>query len=335
MSLAGWGLSRITGLFPFAVIEVLLVAYTGWRIADLARGVVALVHRRRRLRNAAAGFALVTLRDAGIVVALFYALWGLGYARAPLETRQAWPEPAAGPVDDRLAELAAALVDATNVAYVRLHGSDDTGEPTRVTDVAAADRAAEEGWLRAAGILGVRAPAAWPRPAAKRLVLSPVLHRLGLAGFYSPFTGEANLNADVPAAYYPHVLAHEKAHQRGFHPEDEANFLGWLAGASSTDPLARYSASLFAQRQMLFALLHTDPDLAGTLIARRHPGVQRDVDDLRAYWERGRGRATDIARRMNDAYLRSNRVEGGIESYGRSVGLLLRWADAREGTLAP
>ena len=335
VSLAGWGLARISGLFPFALVEVLFVAYAAWRITGLVRGVGRVFRRQRRLRNAAGGFGLVVLGDAGIAVALFYALWGLGYARAPLETRLAWSEPVEGPVTERLAALADRMVDDTNGAYVALHGTEDAGEPTSIADTSAVDRAAEEGWLRAAETLGANAPVTWPRPAAKRLVLSPVLHRLGLAGFYCPYTGEANLNAGVPAAYYPHVLAHEKAHQRGFHPEDEANFLGWLAGASSSDPLSRYSASLFAQRQLLFALLRTDPDTAEILIAHRHPGVQRDVDDLRAYWERGRGRATDLARRLNDAYLRTNRVEGGIDSYGRSVELLLRWADVRGGRLTP
>ncbi|HET9888276.1 MAG TPA: hypothetical protein VFR10_12285 [bacterium] len=31
---------------------------------------------------------------------------------------------------------------------------------------------------------------------------------------------------------------------------------------------------------------------------------------------------------MNDAYLKSNRVEGGVASYGKSVELLLRYAAA-------
>jgi hypothetical protein len=331
--MAGWGLAWITGLFPFAVVELLLIAYLAWRGTALGRGIARVARRRRRPGNAAGEFGLVLLSDAGIAVALFYALWGLGYARAPLETRLAWGDVERGPVTERLTELAGRLVDETNEAYVALHGTEDTGEPTRISDPHAADRGAEEGWMQAAKILRMPPPANWSRPRAKRLLLSPVLHRLGLAGFYCPYTGEANLNAGVPAAYYPHVLAHEKAHQRGFHPEDEANFLGWLAGASSPDPLAAYSAALFAQRQLLFALLRADPGAAEELIPRRHPGVQRDVDDLRAYWERGRGRASDLARRLNDAYLRSNRVEGGIDSYGRSVELLLRWAELRGGSL--
>jgi hypothetical protein len=155
---------------------------------------------------------------------------------------------------------------------------------------------------------------------------------MGLSGFYCPFTGEANVNASVPAAYRAHTIAHEKAHQRGIHPENEANFLGFLAGISSHDPVARYSALLFAQRQLLRALLSAGArDEAKELIDRRLPGVQRDVDDLNAYWSRYVGPARRIATRVNDAYLKTNRVHDGVLAYGRSVELIVAWARSRGG----
>jgi hypothetical protein len=63
--------------------------------------------------------------------------------------------------------------------------------------------------------------------------------------------------------------------------------------------------------------------------------VQRDVDDLRAYWERHRGAGHDVTRAVNDAYLRTNRVEGGVRSYERSVELLIAFARTRGGRLTP
>jgi len=62
--------------------------------------------------------------------------------------------------------------------------------------------------------------------------------------------------------------------------------------------------------------------------------VQRDVDDLNAYCEVARGTAGRMTRAMNDAYLKTNRVEGGVEAYGGSVELLMRFARERGGTLA-
>jgi hypothetical protein len=128
-------------------------------------------------------------------------------------------------------------------------------------------------------------------------------------------------------------VAHEKAHQRGVHREDEANFLGWLAAASSPDPYARYSAAVFAQRHLLWALIPVDEEAARALVAHRLPGVQRDVDDLRAYWAPAEGLTGRVAERVNDAYLRTNRVPDGVASYGRAAELLLLWAERHGGSL--
>src|SRR5262249_23272045 len=65
------------------------------------------------------------------------------------------------------------------------------------------------------------------------------------------------------------------------------------------------------------------------------PGVQRDVDDLRAYWTVSEGRTGKITESMNNAYLRGNHVAEGTASYGRSVELLLAWARRNGDALPP
>lgn len=181
----------------------------------------------------------------------------------------------------------------------------------------------------------------WPGPAsrrhgrAKRPLLSPLFTRMGISGVYAPWTGEAHINGQVPAARLGQVLGHEKAHQRGVAPEDEANFLGTLAAARADDPLARYAGLLFAQRQILRALQRADGERAMPLIRARHPGVQRDVDDIVAFWTRHRGRVRNWARATNDLYLRGHRIPDGRLSYGRSVELLVRWVRRGESIDRP
>ena len=329
-----WVLSRITGPLPFSLAEIVIVAFVSRQAVGAARGIVPAIRRRRRWRNALAAGALRLGQDAGIAVALLYLLWGFQYARPPVEARFGWPGGDDAPVEV-IADLAEEMVVAANDAYVELHGAEDAGEPTTIVDPAALDAALEKGWERVAATCGIRGPAAARFGRAKRLLISPILDRLGLSGFFFPFTGEANVNAGVPAVSYPQVVAHEKSHQRGVGPENEANFFGFLAAALAPDANARYSARVFAQRQLLTALLGAEPEKARELIARRHPGVQRDVDDLRAYWERHRGRAMDVTRAVNDAYLKTNRVEGGVLSYGRSVELFVAFARQRRGRLTP
>jgi hypothetical protein len=250
-----------------------------------------------------------------------------------VEERHGWPAGDEAP-REVIAGLAAEMVEAANLAYVELHGTEDAGEPTRAPEAGVLNAALEEGWRSVAREMGIAGLAGGRFGPVKRLVTSGILHRLGLSGFYFPFTGEANVNRDVPAVSYPQVVAHEKAHQRGINPEDEANFFGFLAAALAPDPCARYSACVFAQRQLLVTLLDVDQERARELLERRHPGVQRDIDDLRAYWERHRGPARTISRAVNDAYLKTNRVEGGVLSYGRSVELLVAYSRARGGRLS-
>jgi hypothetical protein len=103
----------------------------------------------------------------------------------------------------------------------------------------------------------------------------------------------------------------------------------------SPDPYARYSAWVFAQGHLVRVLADVDRDLAREVVAERVPGIRRDLDDLATYWDQFRGVGTDIGRAVNDRYLRANRVHGGIQSYGRSVRLLITFASQNQGRLAP
>jgi hypothetical protein len=331
-----WWLSRVTGIVPWSVGEVLILLLLALFLALLARGLADVARRRRRIANLLAGAALLGAQSTGLIVGAFYLLWGFGYSRPRLEERFDWPSGAAASAVE-LEALAREMLDATNREYREVHGTDDAGKPTALRDPAALEPALEEGWRRAASAAGLGGlPERGEYGRIKRpLVLSRALDWLGISGFYLPFTGEANVNRGLPAASYPMTAAHEKAHQRGFNPENEANFFGFLAAANAPDPLARYAAFLFAQRQLLAALAALDEERVGQLLRQRLPGVQRDVDDIRDYWARFEGPAREASRRTNDAFLRTNRVEGGVASYGRSLELLVAWARERGGTLAP
>jgi hypothetical protein len=324
-----FGLSKLTAPLPFALAELAVAAWIVVRLIQVACGVVAIRRAPRSAAALAGGAALSLLRDAGLLLGLFQLLWGFGYLRAPLEER---PELAAHFGEShrdaaRLAALAERAVVAANDAYVVLHGVKDRGTPTAIEDPRGLEAGVEQGWQECARTLGLSYPAARRHGPAKRLLISPLLRFVGLAGVYSPFTGEATVNAGMPALDYAHAVAHEKAHQRGVNREDEADFLGWLAAVSAPDPLARYAAAVEAQRELLRALMPLDRQAATDLVARRHPGVQRDIDDLTAYWAPAEGRLGRFGRRVNDAFLKSNRVDDGIASYDRSLDLLLAWAD--------
>lgn len=326
-------LSWASSYVPFSVGEALLGVAAAWVVLTVGPVVVQVARRRRRLRNALAA-GLLRLASFGSATAVaFYLVWGLHYARAPAIERFGWE-----PVDladpralEELARLAGELVDLTNAQYRILHGCDDAGAPTdRDVDL---DAALDTAYARVAEELGLHPSFAAPRGPAKPLLASALSSWLGIAGIYSPFTGEANYNTLPPAWQHPYTVAHEKAHQRGIASEDEASFLGFLACIRSDDPFVAYSGWLFAQRRLLTELGAADPERAAMLLARRLPGVQRDVDALRAFWASWQGSGHTLGHRVNHAYLTANQVQGGALSYSMAAHLIVAWARQQGGRL--
>jgi hypothetical protein len=174
------------------------------------------------------------------------------------------------------AELAAfgdQLVDEVNALYLDLHGWPDAYRLTEPPNgVDAVDAAVDRAFAAVAEQLDLHPSVGWSRGPQKPLVTSVVFSYLGIGGFYLPFTAEANINVGPPAWTLAHTIAHEKAHQRFFNSENEANFFGFLACIHSDDPFLRYGGWLFAQRQVLRALSKADEPAFRRVIARRYPG---------------------------------------------------------------
>ncbi|MFM7711080.1 MAG: DUF3810 domain-containing protein [Ferruginibacter sp.] len=149
----------------------------------------------------------------------------------------------------------------------------------------------------------------------------------GVAGYYNPFTAEAQLNRNLPVFLKPFVACHELAHQLGYANESEANFVGYLTCRQSTHPLFRYAAHLemlmLANRQLRL----TDTAAARTILKQCQPGVQRDLQTWRDYQQRQSQVLGTVFERVFDVFLKSNRQQAGIRSYDAAVMLLLSYED--------
>ncbi len=318
---------------PFSVGAVLATALAVTAVWKGARGL-------GRIREGAAPAAVV-LEGArwasglvGLLLIAFYALWGLNYARAPLDVRLGMA--ADEPIDARALEsLARLAADRTNEAYRALHGGrDDIGVPTaQPVDPVATSRALEVGWSRVARELGLPPAAAERYGPVKTLGVTGLIDFLDIAGVYIPFTGEANVSGAQPDLSFPAVAAHEQAHQRGLARENEATFAGALAAIHADDPLVRYSGWARILRALQVDLARADREAWRDLSASLAPGVLRDWRDYVEWLKESRGAAAPLVEATNDAYLRAHGVPGGIESYGRVTTLLLEWARLHGGGL--
>lgn len=333
-------LSWLTAWYPYSLGELVMLAGYAAIPGGLIVVAVQCLRKRRQWRNGLARYGLWFVTIAHVALVMFYGVWGLNYMREDVFARQGWERLATG--DDapeaveELAALCAELVAATNAAYIAAMGSEDAGEPsTPSLSLREMDAEIERALDRMAADQGMPRGFEGRRGRVKPWLGSWVFTKLGITGMYFPFTAEAQINMLPPWSGRPHTIAHEKAHQRAITSEAEANFVGFLACIYSEDPFVRYSGLLFAKRQLLGTLGRADRERAQEIATARVPGVTRDLEAIGQFWAQHRGPAQTASRAFNDAYLRANRVEGGVQSYGMSAELLVLLARKQGGSLLP
>ena len=123
----------------------------------------------------------------------------------------------------------------------------------------------------------------------------------------------------------PFVMMHETAHANGVMNEGEANFVAFYAGIRSDEPLLRYSASLYAMRQMLSLAYALDPQLYAELTELRSEKVRKDLEVSQEYYDRHDGWIADVSGFFNNLYLQWNGISSGTGSYSETGVQILNW----------
>lgn len=161
------------------------------------------------------------------------------------------------------------------------------------------------------------------QPNLKNSLYSEVFSHLGVSGYYNPFTSESQVNKRMPDSKLLFTTFHESAHQFGFAPESEANFVGFLMGIESDHFDFQYVSNFKAMRSILNRILWVDPMyVKGYIDFRYSPGMKRDREYEMEINEKYTGKTGDAFSMMNEAFLKMNNQEG-LESYGRFVELLV------------
>lgn len=152
----------------------------------------------------------------------------------------------------------------------------------------------------------------------KPVVLSEIWTYTHIAGVYTFFTGEANINTNFPEYTLPFTVAHEMAHQRGISREEEANFVAFLVCISSDDPYIRYSGYLSVFEYVASALYKADKDMyAGLVSEYMSDAVRLELISFDRFFEKYRdSAASDVVSTVQDAYLQTQGQTQGSQSYG-------------------
>ncbi|MCI9211935.1 MAG: DUF3810 domain-containing protein, partial [Ruminococcus sp.] len=152
----------------------------------------------------------------------------------------------------------------------------------------------------------------YPHP--KPVCVSEILSYQNLSGVYSPFTIEANYNADMVDYNIPFTLCHELSHLRGFMQEEEANFIAFLACIGSDNRDFEYSGYLTGWVYCMNALRRADAEEWQQVREWLDEAAEADLRENSRFWEYYDGAVAEVSDKVNDTYLKANGQSEGVQS---------------------
>lgn len=309
------GQRLLFGWIPFSVGDLLYGAAVVLLLYRLVRGVRRLVRRQVGHGWLLRGVGMVVLILLWVYV-VFNVLWGLNYNRLGIADQlqlQVRPYTTA-----ELNELTVVVVEELNGldSMARTHRV-DLGRMTLLRD----------GAVRGYDSLAAKDPRfAYRSASVKQSLFSyPGLY-IGFAGYYNPFTGEAQVNMRDPLFGLPYTSCHEMGHQLGYAKENEANFIGFLAARSSPDPAFSYSAYLDLYLYSIRELYFRDSVLAKGFKGKLAPGVREDLRELQRFNRKYENPVEPVIWDLYGRYLRVNRQPHGIVTYSEVTAWLIAYA---------
>ena len=320
------GIHRLTSLLPFSLAECLVILAPIAALTLLAVFIVHLIRNREQRGFRAAKFGLNLICIAGILWFSFTVCCGINYSRYPfaqvcgLTVRDSSVEELTG-LCTELAETLSAL---------RPGLTEDENGVMALSGASPSDTAADA--KEAYAKLAEKYPTLPDHYGApKPVFFSRAMSWADITGVFFPFTFEANVNVDIPDYSIPSTMCHELTHLRGYMREDEANFIAFLACRESENAEFQYSGTMLAFIHANNALFAVDAELGNETYSLLSEAVQRDLSANTAYWKQFEGPIAEVSSAVNDTYLKANRQEDGVKSYGRMVDLLLADYRSRHG----
>jgi len=314
-------LTPLSNRLPFAMLDVLGVGLAVAVVVTLAQAIRDAWRMRapsrliRTLGHLAASGAVLYL--------LFLLLWGFNYRRVRMTDRLVLER--AAPTSEDVVQLGLRAVDSMNSLYAVAHAAPLPDGEWRNAGL----RSAFADVVRALS----DAPPAEPGR-LKRSLLGPYFRWTGVDGMINPFGLEVLANPDLLLFERPFVAAHEWGHLAGYADEADANFVGWLTCVRAS-PAAQYSGWFYLYWQVSGEV---DDRERARLSAPLEEGPRQDLNAVIARLRRGEVPALQRASwKVYDTYLKANRVEAGVRSYGEVVNLIFRakyesgWTPVRRG----
>lgn len=284
-------LSYFSGWIPFSVTDLFYVMLILFPVALL----VLLLFRKIRIRQ----LLTLLINTVAIIYISFYWLWGFNYFRQDLNQRLDLKE--AQPSTQEFIKAFSWLINETNQSWLPMDSLNHDSIEQAITEA----YQTHTPWLRL-DTYGKSRP--------KPLLFSRFWAAASVGGYYGPFFSEIHTNSYLYPTEYPCVLAHETAHRLGITSEAEANFYAWYICHHSTNQRLQYSANCYLLRFFLYQARHL-PDFRDSVQPLRKE-VREDMKKLHQHYRALMNQKIEkAAGKVNDAYLKTNNVQKGVDDY--------------------
>ena len=302
--------SRVSGLAPFSVAELIIIFVPLVVVIYIIYTVVKTVLSKENKLKIALNGCLNIMCTVSVILFLFTANCGINYYKSGIsETMHIKTQPVS---TEELYKVCVYLAQKASDARQGL--SED-----------------KNGIAKISGNLNERAKnyvnrllnTSYSQP--KNVFFSRAMSYLNITGVYFPFTFEANVNIDVPEFSIPATMCHELAHINGIMPEEDANFISFLACIGSHDNEFSYSGYTMAMIYASNALYRSDKEKYADFTRYMSDGLMRDLNAQSEYWKQFETPVAETASAINDTYLKSNSRSDGIRSYGNMVDLTVAY----------
>ena len=296
-------LSAFSSLFPFPLMELLVVSLILWLI-------LYPVWKRKK----SIPWRKILLREMEMlawVYVWFYMGWGLNYFRHNIYTRLQTPP----------------------VAYEEQHFKDFLKDYTeRLNTTYQADTKIDSEILKEhvqtfyanlPSAYGLSQPKEWQEP--KDFIFTSLYNKVGVLGSMGPFFAEAQLNGDLPEVQYPFTYAHEFSHLLGVSNEAEANYWAYRACTESSSTALQYCGyfGLFPYILSNASYLLPKEDFQAWIQTVR-PEIIEQYKEKNRYWqERYSPLIGEIQDFTYNFFLKGNKIASGKKNYAEVIGLLL------------
>ncbi len=310
------GLAHLTSLLPFSLAETVVLCAIPLAILFLVWCIVVAAKKNTLTRQ--------IFRLLGVLVLLlsmFVLTFGIAYDTTPLEDKMELTvtEPTA---DELYVSCAKTLIEILKAEKVITRsGNGAAPMPYSFDEMVDKLNTAYDTLYEQYDFLSPL------HTKVKRIALSRPMTYTHLSGMYTFWSGEANVNVNYPDYVIVYTTAHEMAHQRGIGPEDEANFIAYLACITSEDPYIRYCGQANMLEYLAAALYEADAErYQKELLPFYSEGLLAEYAAYAELFAPYRdSAASEVSGAVNDAYLKAQGQTEGTKSYGLVVDLAVAY----------